>query len=76
MKKQNIVLFSVLLMAFALTGCRSARQAESPARVSRKPQNEQLIPLAQYPEKRNICKNFRVGRIVNLNYHTMINKTK
>lgn len=50
MKKQNIVLFSVLLMAFALAGCRSARQAESPARVSRKPQNEQLIPLAQYPE--------------------------
>ena len=51
MKNSSVTIFATLmLLALAFTGCRSTRQTESMARASRRQQNEQLIPLAQYPE--------------------------
>ena len=51
MKNRNVTIFATLmLLALAFTGCRSTRQTETLARASRRQQNEELIPLAQYPE--------------------------
>ena len=39
----------MLLLALALTGCRTTRSTEGSAKYTRKQRNELLIPLAQYP---------------------------
>ena len=51
MRTKHFYLSATLFMLLALTGCRTSRQAETPAARIRKQQNEVLIPLAQYPSE-------------------------
>ena len=47
--KSRLFLAIVALLTFALTGCRSTRQAESSSAFTKKQKSTMLVPLAQYP---------------------------
>ena len=66
MRTKHFYLSATLLVLLALTGCRTSRQAETPAARIRKQQNEVLIPLAQYPSE---VQAVTAKTSINLNYN-------
>ena len=64
--KYTHTLAALLLLTLTLAGCRSTRNAERPSASAKKPQNEQLIPLAKYSKETPFMS---AKTVITLNYN-------